>query len=152
MIFDIASGFARYESIHPLFPKVLNFLQRQDLIDLPEGRHELDGENLFAIVIKAAGKPSQDAQLEIHNDFIDIQLVLQGVEAMGWKARAACTSPVDDYDPERDLQFFTDLPDSWIKVQPGQFAVFFPEDAHAPMVSPDVLHKIVIKVGVSNKG
>jgi beta-galactosidase beta subunit len=34
-------------------------------------------------------------------------------------------------------------------LQPGSFAIFFPEDAHAPLSSTGRVHKIVVKVAVS---
>ncbi len=146
MILDAVDRFPGYESLHALFPAVTRFLGRPDLGDLAEGRHEIGGTELYAMVIRAAGKSSDDAQLEVHNDYIDIQVVLQGKESIGWKSRSACMTAVADYDPEKDLQFFEDSPDAWVQVHPGQLTVFFPEDAHAPMVSAGFLHKIVIKV------
>lgn len=152
MIIDAASGFSRYEPLHKLFPDVARFLARPDLVALPDGRHEIAGEDLFAIVMRANGKSADAAQLEIHDRYIDVQLVLEGTEEMGWKPRSACTLAVAEYDAEKDFQLFQDLPQTWAQVHPGQFALFFPEDAHAPLVSTGMIHKIVVKVATLAAG
>ncbi|NJD55400.1 MAG: DUF386 domain-containing protein, partial [Nitrospirae bacterium] len=43
-------------------------------------------------------------------------------------------------------QFFVDKPDAWLSVEAGAFAIFFPEDAHMPLISPGRIHKVVVKV------
>ncbi len=148
MILDVIGRLAHYESMHRLFPAAAAFLQRVDLADLPCGRHELGGNEIYALVIKEVGKPPEKALLEIHNAYIDIQVVLHGTDSIGWKPRSGCARKVAGYDPDRDLQFFYDTPDTRVHVHAGQFAAFFPEDAHAPMVSASLIHKVVIKVAV----
>ena len=36
----------------------------------------------------------------------------------------------------------------WLPVASGMFVVFFPEDAHLPLISPGLIHKVVVKVAV----
>jgi YhcH/YjgK/YiaL family protein len=52
------------------------------------------------------------------------------------------------YDADKDIGFFKDQPDSWTPVPPGSFVIFFPQDAHAPLVSSGELHKVVLKIAV----
>lgn len=103
---------------------------------------------MFAIVAKAAGRKKEDAQLETHKQYIDIQFILSGNDMMGWKPKSSCTQPSAKYDQETDIQFFKDEPDTWLLCKPGTFAIFSPEDAHMPMVSSDEIHKIIVKVAV----
>lgn len=146
MIFDITRRLTQYDSIHHLFPAAAKFLARTDLADLPDGRHDIRGNEIYALITRAVGKARDDAKLEIHNAYIDIQIVLQGTDSIGWKPRSTCMHAISDYDPKNDFQLFSDHPDTWLQVHSGQFAVFFPDDAHAPMVADELLHKIVIKV------
>ncbi len=95
------------------------------------------------------GKTRDGARLEAHRGNIDIQFLISGEEEFGWKPTAQCEQPDGAFMPERDVQFFNDAPDSWHLLRPGQFVVFFPEDAHAPMVSAQSLRKVVIKVAVT---
>jgi YhcH/YjgK/YiaL family protein len=75
-------------------------------------------------------------------------LVLEGVDEMGWKPLSDCREPVDDYSAERDIQFFRDAPASRIATPPGAFCIFFPEDAHAPLVSAGSIRKVVVKIAL----
>jgi biofilm protein TabA len=65
---------------------------------------------------------------------------------MGWKPRSSCSHPSAAYDETADIQFFADEPDAWVSVRSGTFAIFFPEDAHMPLISPEIIHKVVLKV------
>lgn len=148
MILDILDNAGRYYGLHAGFRQAFDFLMRRDLKDLPAGRHAIDGDRVFALVSKGPGRKKQDGRLEVHEKHIDIQYVLVGTDEMGWKPRSACTSPSGPYDPDKDIRFFSDEPDSWVAVRPGGFAVFLPEDAHLPLVSAGEVHKVVIKVAV----
>lgn len=149
MILDILENAHRYTTLHPLFSKAFQFLARPDLQELPLGKHAIDGDRLFAIVAKEPGRTKEEAVLEAHQKYIDIQFLLDGIDTMGWKAKSRCTQPTKEYDPTGDEQCFSDTPEAWVAVHPGAFVIFFPEDAHAPLVSPGVLHKVVVKVAVT---
>lgn len=136
----------RYAALHPLFPRAFDFIRNTDLLSLAPGRHSIVGDDLFAIVEHVSGRSREDAQLECHRRYIDIQLVLEGVDEMGWKPLADCHNPVTDYSAEKDIQFFHDAPASWIATPPGAFCIFFPEDAHAPLVSSGNIRKVIFKI------
>lgn len=148
MIFDTLPQADRYAALHPLFPRAFAFLHETDLNALAPGRYPIEGESLFAIVEEANGRRRADAKLECHRRYIDIQLVLRGVDEMGWKPVRDCHQPVADYSDKRDIRFFHDAPASWIATPAGAFCVFFPEDAHAPLVGTGSIRKIVLKIAV----
>jgi len=149
MIFSTLSQSGRYNGLHPLFPRAFEYIRNTDLMSLAPGHHPILGEDLFSIVEHVPGRTRAEAQLECHRRYIDIQLVLEGVDEMGWKPLADCHEPVSDYSAEQDIQFFRDAPDSWIATPPGTFCIFFPEDAHAPLVSSGNIRKLVFKIAVS---
>lgn len=149
MIFSALSQASRYVGLHPLFPRAFDYVRATDLHALAPGRYHLDGDNLIAIVEHVPGKAREQARLECHRKYIDIQLVLDGTDEMGWKPLADCLNPVGDYSAEKDIRFFHDAPASWIAVPPDHFCIFFPEDAHAPLVSAGVVRKVIFKVAVS---
>jgi len=138
----------RYAALHPLFAQAFQFLRSTDLKTLAPGKHDIQGEHLFVIVEACAGRTRAEARLECHRRYIDIQLVLEGIDEMGWKPVAECVDPVTDYDAARDIRFFNDVPASWIATPPGSFCIFFPDDAHAPLVSADMIRKVVMKIAV----
>lgn len=148
MILDTLDQADRYLALHPLFARAFAFLRGTDLKSLPAGRHEVKGEQLFAIVEACAGRTRAEAKLECHRRYIDIQLVLEGVDEMGWRPVAECVNPQTEYDAARDIRFFNDTPSSWIATPPGAFCLFFPDDAHAPLVSTGFIRKVVVKIAL----
>lgn len=154
MILDTLDQADRYLALHPLAARAFEFLRRTDLKSLTPGRHAIQGEQLFALVEACGGRPRSEAQLECHRRYIDIQLVLEGVDEMGWRPLAACADPATEYDADRDIRFFNDAPASWIATPPGSFCLFFPDDAHAPLVSARAgtaagqIRKVIVKVAV----
>lgn len=148
MIVDSVTGFERYLNQHPGFEKAFTFLRSQDMETLAAGRHEIDGERIYAIVSEGKGKKIEEAKLEVHDSYIDIQLLISGSETMGWKDRARCNTGYGAYDDVKDIAFYDDEPDVFFVLEPMNVAVFFPHDAHAPMIGDSVIKKVVVKVKV----
>ena len=88
------------------------------------------------------------AKFECHNKNIDIQLCVNGIETLGWKPREKCQAPNGAYNEEKDVLFYSDAPDMFFQLTNGQFAIFFPEDVHAPMIGENEIRKLVIKVKI----
>lgn len=152
MIFSALSQSARYAALHPLFARAFDYIRDTDLYALAPGRYPIVGDDLIAIAEQVPGKTRDMARLECHRKYIDIQLVLDGTDEMGWKPLADCMNPVSDYSTEKDIQFFHDAPASWIATPPDHFCIFFPEDAHAPLVSTGTVRKVIFKIAVTPAG
>ncbi|MDH4284012.1 MAG: YhcH/YjgK/YiaL family protein [Gallionellaceae bacterium] len=149
MIFSNIESARRYASLHSLFQQAFDYVRTTDLLALVPGRYPIIGEQLFVIIENAEGRAHEAARLECHRRYIDIQLVLAGGEEMGWKPLADCKQPVDPFNVGKDIQFFHDAPVSWIAVPPGHFCIFFPEDAHAPLVGSGSIRKAIFKVSAA---
>ena len=92
-------------------------------------------------------KRPADAKLEIHDRYLDIQVLVRGErEAFGWSQRDRVTRPLGAFDVQKDIRFYDDVPQTYYEVTPGQFTLLFPEDAHAPMVGEGTVRKIIVKV------
>ena len=148
MILDIITNCKRYINLHSSFEQAFEFLKRNDLAELPEGKYEIDEENIYAIVAKDAGRQPEEAQLETHQKYIDIQMILAGTDNMGWKPKVDCLHPATKYDEIADIQFFSDKPNTFLRVKENSFAIFFPKDAHLPLISNEIIHKVVVKIAV----
>lgn len=148
IIVDRLERAERYCGMHPAFAEAFAFLNQSTLADLPEGRHEIAGDRLFCLISKGPGRDRAEAKLEAHRQYIDIQYVIAGTDEMGWKPTVACTLSDVRYDADKDIEFFRDEPDSWTAVAAGSFVIFFPQDAHAPLVSDGEIHKAVLKIAV----
>lgn len=150
MILDTFENLSSYCCLNSGFEKALNFLSRDDLKDFPPNKYEIEGEEIFAIIVNETGKDKNDGTLEIHQKYIDIQFVLSGTDEMGWKPKQQCSSPIGQYDKEKDVLFFNDKPSTWFSVKANSYAIFFPEDCHMAMFSENNIHKVIIKVAVGN--
>ena len=147
MIIDSLENAKKYFPLNPLFPSAFAYLASRDAAALSE-RHEIEGTKLYALVSRAMGKKQNEAKLEVHRKYIDIQYIVAGPDSMGWKPMQRCDKVLAPYSEEKDVAFFADEPLLWCSVPAGSFAIFFPEDAHAPMVSDGKVHKIILKVAV----
>jgi biofilm protein TabA len=148
MILDEVQNAARYHALHPLFAEAFAFLARTPLASLESGRHELRGDQMFALINRDPGRGRQGARLEAHRRYIDIQLLVEGREEIGWRALRQCRQLTDPNDESLDIMFFCDPPDTWIDLPPGKLMIFYPEDAHAPLAACGENTKAVIKVAV----
>jgi biofilm protein TabA len=150
MIIDTIKNASKYFGAHPLFAKAFDYINSTDLASTEVGKYEIDGDNLRAIISSKKGMTQEEsvAKFECHDRHIDIQLCIDGNEKIGWKPREKCTSPKGEYNPEKDVQFYNDAPDTFFGLTNGQFAIFFPEDVHAPMIGENEIKKLVIKVKI----
>ena len=148
MIVDQISYADRYSALHKKFPVGFAFLEQRNLAELPEGRHHIDGDMVYAIVSRDEGRGKEESPLEAHRRYIDIQFVVDGDETIGWLPKSHCHRVSAPYDNDHDIEFFYDRPDTWLSISNGSFAIFFPDDAHAPLAGSGTVHKVVIKVAV----
>ncbi len=149
MIIDTIQNAARYFSVHPLFEKAFAFIKETDLANAADGKSDI-AEGLKAIFSNAAGKTKEAslAKFECHNKNIDIQVCINGLETIGWTPREKCVTPNGEYNEEKDVQLYHDGADTFFQLTNGQFAIFFPEDVHAPMIGDGPIKKLVIKVKI----
>ena len=146
MIIDKLENLKNYASVNPLFPKVVEFLQQNDLNKLEAGKHEIVGKDLFVNIQMAKGRTPAEAVIETHDKMIDIQIPLSDAETFGYTQRDQL--PKAEYIAEKDITTIPDLAaDSYITCQPGMMAIFFPQDGHAPCIAgvPEI-KKAIFKV------
>jgi len=148
MIVDSVAQMIKYQKLHPRFEKAMAFIAACKIDEMPVGETQWEGENIRAIVIQeslVSEKESTD-YFECHNRYIDIQIVYEGMETVGWKSRNNCKDPRGEYNPEKDVLFYEDTPETFFNLKPGHFAIYFPEDVHAPMIGDGMIKKMVVKV------
>lgn len=148
MILDALANASRYAAVHPLFAQAFAFVAANKTIG--SGRHDLDGDRLYVLVADNDGRGAE-ATLEAHRAYIDIQVALDGLEEIGWRPAAECRHPIDVFDTAKDVIFFEDRPRIWLPLPHDHFAIFFPEDAHAPLGGRGRIRKLVVKVAVEDR-
>ncbi|MDO4228302.1 MAG: YhcH/YjgK/YiaL family protein [Capnocytophaga sp.] len=140
----------RYESLHPAFPKVFQYVKSHDLLNAELGKIEIDSDNVFIINSEPECLTKEAQVLEYHRKYLDIHILLTGEETIGWKNLSDCTQEQKVFDTENDFGLYSDEPTTYVTLQPGQFAVVYPEDAHAPIIGKGKIRKLVVKVQVNN--
>lgn len=149
MIIDTIQNASKYFSAHPLLEKAFEYIQQTDLVNAADSKSDI-AEGLKVIFSNAPAKTKEVSltKFECHDKNIDIQLCINGHETIGWKPREKCKHPNGEYNAEKDVRFFNDEPDMYFQLTNGQFAIFFPEDVHAPMIGEGQIKKLVIKVKI----
>lgn len=149
MILDSLKNAALYAGLHPRFKTVFDYIASHDLAAMECGRHDIDGDNIFVVVQEWDLRPTSEARLELHRKYIDIQLVLDGAdEVFGWSEKKDCLKPEADFDEQKDVQFFIDVPQCFYSVAKGQFSILYPEDGHAPMLGEGHVKKCIFKIAL----
>lgn len=116
--------------------------------DAPLGKTEIDGlNNLFCLVSEDLTEPAADRRGEFHQQYLDIQLLLRGEEWIGVGPHDYVSDGADH--PHPDLWFVDDEQTSYLALQPGDFAIFWPGELHRPLCTfnqPAKVKKLVVKV------
>ena len=149
MITDTITNAARYTALHPDFADAVQLLQTLDFAALPDGQVPCGNPNIRLFIQTETLRTREAALPEAHLNHIDIQVPLNGRETYGWIDRSRLQHG-QGYNEERDIEFFDCEPETWLTLQPGEFALFFPNDAHAPLVGGEKsIRKAVFKICVA---
>ena len=129
MIYDALSYLPDYLSCHRLFSKVSDFINSHNLSNIEAGKVDI-GEGVYAVISEYATEDIKNKFIECHEKYIDIQIIIDGVEQIGICDKNECKI-IGEYDKDKDLEKLegrTDL----ITLKKGYFVIFFPQDGHAP--------------------
>lgn len=147
MILDSLKNSPLYYAVHPRLQRAFELIAAQDWTLAEPGIHELDGRDIYVNVMDCPLKRKSDAKLEVHDAYIDIQVLVRGTEeGFGWSERKDLDRPLGEFSREKDIRLYDDEPQTYYTLRPGQFTILFPEDGHAPMVGEGTVRKIIVKV------
>lgn len=151
MIYDVLDNFSIYLCLHPHFADALAFLRNHEgtLPALMPGSYDINSSGAFASVSEYESKPESEGFLEYHRKFIDIQILIQGREKIGVADEGRCRDL--GYEEEKDMGKLEGTAD-FITLDTGNFAIFFPQDAHMPQIfcsdQREKVKKVVFKIPV----
>lgn len=139
----------KYDYLEERFKKGYEFLKNTDLKSLPLGRVEIDGDDVFASVQEYTTMAVDENRFEAHNQYFDIQYLVEGLEQFGYVKREGLEADTA-YDEANDMIFFKEPAHcGTVLLNPGDCVVVAPEDAHKPRCiagEPCHVRKIVVKV------
>jgi biofilm protein TabA len=121
------------------------FLKTENLKELKPGRYPILGEQVFAIVTEGPSHNKDSVKWESHKNYVDLHYIILGKEMIG-VADTAKAIIIKPYTP--DVINYTAEGKFYI-AKPGEFFLFFPNDAHRPSIKIDgcdIVKKIVIKI------
>ncbi|KTS26599.1 YhcH/YjgK/YiaL family protein [Pantoea stewartii] len=128
----------------------LAYLAGHDLANMAAGRYQDEETGWVVQVLDLHTVLAAENYPEAHRYHIDVQYLVAGEEVIG-----VATQPLDlavhqPYDSERDIVFYQHAPDeTLVRMLPGTFAVFFPQDIHRPncaVSQPGPIRKVVVKI------
>ena len=150
MIYDAFNNSHLYfDKAGPLH-KALSFVTGFDTSQ-PDGRYDIDGDNIYAMVTTYDTKPAGSLKFEAHKKYIDLQLLLEGTEFLDVTLSESCKIDTP-YSEQNDVEFFESPQNfSTVLLEPGNFALLYPHDIHRPcrMIKTEKqVRKMVLKVRV----
>ena len=140
--------FKGIKKAHPLFGKAFDVLEGLIEGDPTDGRYDVAGDDAYIMVSTYETKPvNEERRFETHRDYIDVQLLLEGRELVGF-AKKEDLAVTDEYRPDYELYGMVDEFDRVI-LGKGKFVVIYPNEPHAPGLAagePETVRKVVVKV------
>ncbi len=147
MIKDSLRNIENYKGLDKIYD-VLKFLAKTDFSDMETGKYIIDGDNIFYMVQEYDTKPNENTG-ESHKKYIDIQLIINGEEIIGY-APISCDKKVIDASDDKDFYLYAcDTVD--LVMNSGDFMVLYPDDIHNPGVmtdKPAKCRKVVVKIKI----
>lgn len=149
MIIDYLHNLNHYKFSTPLL-KAFEFLQNNDLQNLPEGKHEIEGSKIFALINSYETVEPEKENMESHLIYTDVHYVIKGNEQIGHGFLQAMPKQ-KHIDINNDCIIYDAQPSFYSTLMEGMFAVFFPHDVHMPGIflqKKCLVKKVVIKVAL----
>jgi YhcH/YjgK/YiaL family protein len=153
MIIDSIKSFERYKEFQKGFDKVYEFLRKNDLNTLELGNHPIVENDVWCTISESDARDvAQMPKMEVHDSFVDVHILLEGDETIGWKDRAKCENLQNaEYNEAQDVALFDEMPDMFVSCSTENFVMCFPSDAHTPLLGSGKIKKAVFKIRVLNE-
>ena len=150
MIKDKICNFNIYVNAHPLFETAFKWLKENAVPDIADGRIEISEDRIIALPQHYHTHPFESAKFEVHKKYIDIQYVVSGNEYI-YIGEPESMTTVTPFNTEKDIAFFNGSGNA-VRLNPGDFMIIWPHEAHEPCVNTDenssYVHKIIMKIAV----
>ena len=153
MIFGDINNIDAMEKIYPApIMKAINYLKNNDFLKMEAGVYEIDGQDIYAQVVDKNTKDKCNAKPEVHRKYIDVQFSVVGKEIIGFARDSSNNKVSEDLLKEEDVLFYGDVEgESDLIMNPGNFAIFFPNDIHRPWCAYKeacTIRKVNVKINV----
>lgn len=140
-------------SFSPVIVEAIEYLKKTDFSCMENSRYDIDGNSVFVSVSETYTRLKSDVRLESHVKYIDIHYVISGQEIITFCLKNEKSQVAEDLLDVKDVLLYKDIENEFeVVLNPGMYAVFFPNDLHRPRCSNGEIGKVrkaLIKVAVS---
>lgn len=148
MIFCNIEELKKYKSISKNLSTAIDFILKTDLHNLPMGRTEIDGENVYVTKMEIVAKEEDALPFEAHRKYMDIHVDLEGQEVLCISNHSDLL-PLESYKVESDYELFNSEKNT-VKVilKNKSFVIIDVCEAHKPGIfhSDKKITKCVFKI------
>lgn len=151
MIADKITNLKKYPEMEGVADLILTFIKKTQEESLEDGRYELDGENLFALVQSYQSRPLEEGLMESHVLYNDLQYIVSGEESIYWNPIDGMTVKEDKRPAADAIFYYIENTDNVTVLKEGMFGYYMPTDGHMPSIAvekPAPIKKIVFKIKV----
>ena len=147
MVIDNLANLQNYTALSMRLASVADFIAHHNLAEMAVGHYPIMDNDVWVNIQEGPGKSRAEATIEYHAQMIDLQIPLTAAETYGY----ADVTQADKagFDATQDIGFLPSVaPAGYVTCQPGMFAIFFPQDGHAPMITDDgvVFKQAIFKI------
>lgn len=132
--------------------KALAYLRDTDFSKLEDGKYEVDGKEIFAVISSYKTEKKKKFKPETHFKYIDIQYILSGEEVICYAPNNVTDKMIDEQDYKEDITFYKDeiKGEKKYHLDAGQLMILFPWEIHRPKCQAGEkackVRKVIIKV------
>ena len=130
MIYDHFEHLSRYQGCFKGLDTLIEWAKHNRVQDLPLGKTEIDGDRVFVNVMMAQTRHPQQAKYEVHHNYMDLQMDIEGSEVV--QVPKTFAFDADGFDADKDIGFGSGEVGSIGYLGNGTFALFLTEEPHMP--------------------
>lgn len=148
MILDTLTNAKQYADICDGINKVLEAAKTYTADNFQTGRVEIDGDAVYMNFANYDTHATDEAVFEAHRKYIDVMVMIDGVETIYVKNTDKLSNVTKEYTPEMEaLLADFDKDATPVRLEAGSFVVLFPQDAHSPGCNADGVHNVKKIIG-----
>ncbi|MBC2851969.1 YhcH/YjgK/YiaL family protein [Cetobacterium sp. 8H] len=149
MIFGKIDELKFYKGVSKGLDKAIETIENGSYKTGVIGRNEIDGDNVFFNLQECKTKVLDECFFEGHKNYIDIHVVIDGEEGIGYSLRDSLKEKTE-YNSESDFQVLEGVEEHRFQMDKENFIIFFPDEPHMPLIAsneePQDLRKVVFKI------
>lgn len=148
MILCSIEDLEKYKVISKNLSTAIDFILKTDLHNLPMGKTEIDGENVYVTKMEIVAKAEEDLPFEAHRKYMDIHVDLVGQEVLCISDKTELISR-EPYKSEDDYELFDSRMNTVnVLLRNNSFVIIDVCEAHKPgiLYNDKKITKCVIKI------